>query len=123
MDSKQRYIEDSRFEVEDWFAEKMARLEHETQNEIIYSIARHIHFFPKEEGWTQEIYGVVKEVNLFYALEYLNEKGSIPIVCDIHFVDSDEYLDAILQNKTIETYEIKNTRPTKRSKFNYKINE
>ena len=107
MDLGQKYIEENRFHIEEWFADKMVGLPFDTQTEIIYSIAINVHSFPLVEGWTQEIFGVVKEDHLFYALEYLNEKNGIPIICDINFIESDEYLDAILNKNTIESYEIK----------------
>ena len=106
MDSKQKFIEVNNFEVEEWFADKMTELPHKTQIKIVKNVSKKINSFPTIMGWTQEVFGVVKDEKIFYVIEYLKEQDTIPLVLDIYFVSSDEYLDAILQKNTIETYEI-----------------
>ena len=60
---------------------------------------------PKEDGWTQDLAGVVKgKTPLFFRIEYLNEEGHIPILIDVNEIEVDEYLDFILEKKSIKSY-------------------
>lgn len=109
MDLKQRFIEDNNFAVEEWFANKVLLLSVESRNEIIQDLADVIPYLPimipqENTIWEQRIYGVTKNENIFYAIDYINEEGEIPVVIDLEYVDVDEYLDAILEKNTIKSY-------------------
>lgn len=104
MDSSQKYIEASLFEIDDWFNDKVSQLSLKARKEIIYDIAGVVEYLPRSNGWSQEVYGVVYCENIFYVLEYVKQDDEIPLIVDIDFIESDEYLDAILENKTIKSY-------------------
>tara|TARA_R110000803_G_scaffold98598_1_gene166697 strand:+ start:358 stop:663 length:306 start_codon:yes stop_codon:yes gene_type:complete len=101
MDLGQKYIEDNIFEVEEKFANKIIELSFESQTEIIYDIAKSSSDLPVGFGWTQAVYGVIKEEGIYYLIEYLKEEDEVLLIIDIFFVEVDEYLDAILEGKTI----------------------
>ena len=101
MDLGQKYIEDNIFEVEEKFAHKLIELSFEAQTEIIYDIAKCSLDLPSAFGWTQAVYGVIKEEEIYYLIEYLKEDNEILLIVDILFIEVDEYLDAMLEGKTI----------------------
>ena len=109
MDLKQRFIEENNFAVEEWFANKVLLLSVESRNEIIQDLADVIPYLPimiPQESiiWEQRIYGVIKTETIFYAIDYINEEGEIPVIIDLEYVEVDEYLDAILEKNTIKSY-------------------
>ncbi len=104
MDLQQRFIEASRFDIDDWFAEKILSLSQRSRFELISDIASVVEHLPISNGWSQEVYGVILRDNKFYVLEYLKQETELPLIVDIDFVECDEYLDAILDNKTIKSY-------------------
>jgi hypothetical protein len=104
MDLQQRFIEASRFDIDDWFAEKILSLSQRSRFELISDIASVVEYLPISNGWSQEVYGVILRDNKFYVLEYLKQETELPLIVDIDFVECDEYLDAILDNKTIKSY-------------------
>lgn len=104
MDLQQRFIEASRFDIDDWFAEKILSLSQRSRFELISDIASVVEYLPTSNGWSQEVYGVILRDNKFYVLEYLKQETELPLIVDIDFVECDEYLDAILDNKTIKSY-------------------
>lgn len=104
MDLEQRYIEVSNFDFDEWFIGKIMSLPFKIRESLMYDISRAAENLPEVEGWYQEVYGVIPSINKFYVIDYIKEQNDIPIILDINFVDSDEYLDAILDNKTIKSY-------------------
>lgn len=113
MDLQQRFIEASRFDIDDWFAEKILSLSQRSRFELISDIASVVEYLPISNGWSQEVYGVILKENKFYVLEYLKQETELPLIVDIDFVECDEYLDAILDNKTIKSYtNVKRTHHT-----------
>ena len=104
MDLEQRYIEASKFDIDDWFKDKIIGLSFKARQELIYDIASVVEYLPVSNGWSQEVYGVIYSIDRFYVLEYLKQNEEIPLIVDIDFVECDEYLDAILDNKTIKSY-------------------
>lgn len=104
MDLQQRFIEASRFDIDDWFAEKILSLSQRSRFELISDIASVVEYLPISNGWSQEVYGVILRDNKFYVLEYLKQETELPLIVDIDFVECDEYLDAILDNKTIKSH-------------------
>ncbi len=104
MDLEQRYIEASRFDIDDWFRDKITGLSFNARQELIYDIASVVEYLPVSNGWSQEVYGVIYSIDKFYVLEYLKQNEEVPLIVDIEFVECDEYLDAIIDNKTIKSY-------------------
>jgi len=104
MDLRQKFIEASRFDIDDWFREKTIGLPSKAIEELLYDIAGVVEYLPTSDGWSQEIYGVIYSEHIFYVLEYLKQEEEIPLIIDIDFIESDEYLDAHLEKKTIKSY-------------------
>ena len=104
MDLEQKYIEASRFDIDDWFRDKITGLSFKARQELIYDIASVVEYLPVSNGWSQEVYGVIYSIDKFYVLAYLKQNEEIPLIVDIDFVECDEYLDAIIDNKTIKSY-------------------
>lgn len=57
---------------------------------------------PKDDDYTMGVYGVLKEEEVFFELEFMNREGDCPIFLDIEIVDLETYLDAIDEDITIE---------------------
>jgi len=109
MDLKQKFIEENKFAVEEWFANKVLLLSIDSRNEIIQDLSNAIEYLPTnpiEDGglWEQKIYGVIKSESIFYSIDYIKEEGEIPVIIDLVYVEADEYLDAILEKNTIKSY-------------------
>jgi hypothetical protein len=111
MDLKQKYTEVDTYEIDDWFFAQLQNFEFSFAVVVIGQIVDVIDKLPKLNGWTQRIYGVIEsEKPFFFGIEYLNQPNEIPILVDIEEVSSDDYLDGILDNKTIN--QIKNEKAT-----------
>jgi len=62
---------------------------------------------PIKNGWSQEVAGVITDNDedpIFFVIEYLKQEDDIPILIDINPIEVDEYLDFILENKSIKSY-------------------
>lgn len=105
MDLKQKFIGENEFEIEEWFAHSILKLSSDIRQGIIDDIIYVMPHLPTENGWEQKIYGVVKDENIFYKLYYLKEEYQPPLLIDLKYVESDEFLDAMLEKNTIKTYE------------------
>lgn len=106
MDLKQKYTEVDLYEIDDWFFAQLQRFDFSFAMVIIGQIVDVIEELPKLDGFTQRIFGVIKSKEpLFFEIEYLNQEEEIPILVDIERVGVDNYLDAILDNKTINQIE------------------
>ncbi len=86
------------------FHDKVSELSDTAQHDILEKILKAIDYFPMEMLYTQKIYGVVREDDIFYEIEYMYEEGEIPFMIDINFVDVDKYLDEMLLKNTIDYY-------------------
>ncbi len=105
MDLEQKSTGAIKFEISEWFFEKLMILEDESKEGIINDIESIASKLPDTDGDYEQVYGVVYSDELFYVLEYSKVSGEVPIIFYIDFVESDEYLDAINKNKTIKDYE------------------
>jgi len=106
MDSEQKYTgEIYNFYMSAFFAIQIAELDRVHSDEILSAIDNVIDKLPLTSDYTHEVYGVLKDVNEFYCIEYDFEyDNDYPLIYSLNFVDSDEYLDAILNKNTIEYY-------------------
>ena len=106
MDSQLRFIEDNfLYNIEDWFFEKLSFYTSDGATLIVSQMIAIIEELPSKRIWTQEIAGVIKGSNpLFFVVEYIKEDEETPTLVDLHEIDSDEYLDFILNKKTIKSY-------------------
>ena len=105
MALKLRYIEDNYYEVEDWFVEKLR----EYPRLIGFEIAKQVEYswdtLPEKYGWTQRVGGVCTrtEEPFFFEVEYLNQPDEAPVFLDVEAIEVDDYLDYIIENKTLKS--------------------
>jgi hypothetical protein len=105
MASTLKYIEDKAvlFDIDYPFQKKVKKYSEETIKQIVFQIVDNISSLPKDNEYTQDIYGVIKGKDpLFFMIEYLNEEDEIPLMVDFLEVTVDEYLDAINDNKHLK---------------------
>ncbi|HAW04651.1 MAG TPA: hypothetical protein DCW83_08185 [Saprospirales bacterium] len=103
MDLRQRFTEEYKFEIQEWFIEKIVEVSTESRIEILDAIASVVDVLPIQEGWEQKMYGVTKS-NIFYSVEYIKEEEGLPLIIDLEYVEVNDYLDAILRNNSIQSY-------------------
>jgi hypothetical protein len=91
------------FDIDYSFQKKVKKYSEETIKKIVFQLVDNIGSLPKDNEYTQDIYGVIKGKNpLFFMIEYLNEEEEIPLMIDFEEVTVDEYLDAINENKYLK---------------------
>jgi hypothetical protein len=91
------------FDIDYPFQKKVKKYSEETIKQIVFQIVDNISSLPKDNEYTQDIYGVIKGKDpLFFMIEYLNEEDEIPLMVDFEEVTVDEYLDAINDNKHLK---------------------
>jgi len=106
MDLVQRYIEDKiEYEIDDWFYQQLSNYSVDEATLMVGQTLSVLSELPKEDGWTQELAGVIKGKDpLFFRIEYLNEDGHVPVLIDVNEIEVDEYLDFIIESKSIKSY-------------------
>lgn len=105
MGSALRYTEDKLvlFDIDYPFQKNIKKYSEDIIRQIVMQVVDNIQFFPKDNEFTQDVYGVVKGKDpLFFMIEYLNEEDEIPLLVDFSEVTVDEYLDAINENKYLK---------------------
>ena len=94
------------FEIDEYFIESLNVFSSEDRRDILSDILYSLEYLPKDNGWNQITGGVVRnDTPVFYAFEYVNEDDENPLLIDVVRINSDDYLDLILENNTIEYYE------------------
>ncbi len=102
---QQKYTEGVDFETDEWFLEELNKFPSEYRIEILADMLQIMSLLPTEDGWSQVISGVIRNPEpIFYKVEYLKQNGELPYLIAVAQIDSDEYLDAVLENNTIEFY-------------------
>ena len=106
MDLQLKFLEDNfLYEIDDWFFSQLRRFSVNEATVIIGQILSIIDELPDRDGWSQSVAGVIKKKNpTFFVVEYLKQKNDIPILVDIEEIEVDEYLDYILEAKSIKSY-------------------
>ena len=105
MGSMLRYTEGKvvLFDIDYPFQKKVKKYSEETIKQIVFQIVDNIENLPKDNEYTQDVYGVIKGKDpLFFMIEYLNEEDEIPLMIDFEEVTVDDYLDAINENKHLK---------------------
>lgn len=108
MDSKQKYIEvDPLYEIDDWFFYKLGELTSDRKMDIIAAVASCVPNLPSNNEYIQAIAGVVKgDDPIFFEIEFYKHTDGCVSLRDINQLNSDEYLDYIIENCTIKSYGI-----------------
>jgi len=113
-----KYIEANEviYEVDDWFVEQIKRYPSVLALCIAKQIDRQAKTLPKLNSWSQKIGGVCTEAKepIFFEVEFVNEIGDVPIFLDINVIDSDDYLDYILDNQILKSNETTHTKTRSR---------
>ena len=106
MDLQLKFLEDNfLYEIDDWFFSQLRRFSVNEATVIIGQVLSIIDELPDRDGWSQSVAGVIKKKNpTFFVVEYLKQKNDIPILVDIEQIEVDEYLDYILEAKSIKSY-------------------
>ena len=106
MDLQLKFLEDNfLYEIDDWFFSQLRRFSVNEATVIIGQVLSIIDELPDRDGWSQSVAGVIKKKNpTFFVVEYLKQKNDIPILVDIEEIEVDEYLDYILEAKSIKSY-------------------
>ena len=99
--------EESFYEVDDWFIEKLRKAPRQIGIHIANLIDKNFASLPTAVGWTQNVGGVCITTGepFYFELEYLKQPDEPPIFLDIKEIDVDDYLDYILENKTLKLNE------------------
>lgn len=98
-----RAYESQDFEIDDWFVKSIGDINPSQQEGVLKDILSSIDYLPQRSGWSQVIGGVIRGKHpLFYLIEYLKEENEPVLFLDVQEITSDEYLDLILENNTIE---------------------
>tara|TARA_R110002012_G_scaffold42523_2_gene115729 strand:+ start:18493 stop:18858 length:366 start_codon:yes stop_codon:yes gene_type:complete len=104
MELKQKYTEGSSFEVDEWFIERLQA--YPTKAGLDVARQLEINFDDLEElaGWTQRVGGVCTTLDepIYFEIEYLKQPDESPLFLDISLIEVDDYLDYILENKTLK---------------------
>lgn len=108
MDLELKFLEDElRYEIDDWFFQQLSDYSLTDASLIVAQALAVLSELPIKNGWSQEVAGVITDDNedpIFFVIEYLKQEDDIPILIDINPIDVDEYLDFILENKSIKSY-------------------
>lgn len=108
MDLELKFLEDElRYEIDDWFFQQLSDYSLSDASLIVAQALAVLSELPIKNGWSQEVAGVITDDNedpIFFVIEYLKQEDDIPILIDINPIEVDEYLDFILENKSIKSY-------------------
>ena len=110
MDLELKYTEDKfQYEIDEYFFFFLDVFTLDEASMMVGQVLAIITELPDKKGWSQEVAGVLKSYThnkepLFFKIEYLKEQGHIPILVDINEIEVDEYLDFIIDNKSIKSY-------------------
>ena len=98
-------IDETLFELEEWFVDRLGEFPVGYRKSILEDVVSALDSFPIDNGWSQKIGGVIRNPNpLFYIVEYLKQEKESVLLLDVIEINSDEYLDLILETNTIESY-------------------
>ena len=108
MDLELKFLEDElRYEIDDWFFQQLSDYSLTDASLIVAQALAVLSELPIKNGWSQEVAGVITDDvqdPIFFVIEYLKQEDDIPILIDINPIEVDEYLDFILENKSIKSY-------------------
>ena len=108
MDLELKFLEDElRYEIDDWFFQQLSDYSLTDASLIVAQALAVLSELPIKNGWSQEVAGVITDNDedpIFFVIEYLKQEDDIPILIDINPIEVDEYLDFILENKSIKSY-------------------
>ncbi len=103
-----KYTEDKLpYEIDDWFFQQLSDYSLSDASLIVAQALAVLKELPVKNGWSQEVAGVITDKGtepIFFVIEYLKQEEDRPILIDINQIEVDEYLDFIIENKSIKSY-------------------
>jgi hypothetical protein len=103
MESRQRYTEEINpcaYDAD--FFERLKDFDKQTVIRIIHVLEDNAKYLPVEEGWIQNMGGVLKGRHpFFFSVRFLHQSGETPLFLEIEETDCDDYLDFVLQDKIL----------------------
>ena len=105
MDAEQKYTEANSYEVGQEFIDKLKKVPLSVSLSVARLIDECFPRIPFNEMDSQIHGGVVhnKEEAIFFSIEIFNSEAESPYLLDFNLIDSDEYLDLILEKKYLKS--------------------
>ena len=105
MDAEQKYTEANSYEVGQEFIDKLKQVPLSVSLSVARLIDECFPRIPFDEMDSQIHGGVVhnKEEAIFFSIEIFNSETESPYLIDFNLIDSDEYLDLILEKKYLKS--------------------
>ena len=106
MDLALKFIEENNtYEIDEYFYGRLSTYSLEDAGNVIAQVLSVINYLPTKSGWAQEVAGVIlKDEPIFFVVEFLHQENEIPVLVDLSYIDVDEYLDFISNQKSIKSY-------------------
>ena len=106
MDLILKFLEDDNpYYMFHWFYKELIEYTMEDASVIISQILAVMDFLPQKEGHSQDVAGVIKKDEpIFFVIEYVKQENELPILVDLTVIELDEYLDYIVDKKSIKSY-------------------
>ncbi len=104
MGLRLRFLEgEVEYEVDDYFISILRDLPSRVGMQIASQIDWNAEYLPETNEWSTVYGGVVRQVDppVFFAVEYVKQKGENTIYIDLDIIDSDTYLDYHLLNQIL----------------------
>lgn len=105
MDAEQKYTEANSYEVGQEFIDKLKQVPISVSLSVARLIDECLPRIPFNEMDSQIHGGVVhsKKQAIFFSIEVYNSEEESPYLMDFNLIDSDEYLDLILEKKYLKS--------------------
>ena len=105
MDAEQKYTEANSYEVGQEFIDKLKQVPISVSLSVARLIDECLSRIPFNEMDSQIHGGVVhsKKQAIFFSIEVYNSEEESPYLMDFNLIDSDEYLDLILEKKYLKS--------------------
>tara|TARA_Y100001972_G_scaffold106981_1_gene135759 strand:- start:811 stop:1143 length:333 start_codon:yes stop_codon:yes gene_type:complete len=105
MDAEQKYTEANSYDVGQEFIDKLKQVPLSVSLSVARLIDECFPRIPFDEMDSQIHGGVVhnKEEAIFFSIEIFNSETESPYLMDFNLIDSDEYLDLILEKKYLKS--------------------
>ena len=112
MESKQRYFGMNNGALSGWllaedFVNEVGQWDSKYLTMIMVDVSNVITNLPLLDGKTQFFVGTIDyggESQDHYRIEYLKESESVTLMVDIDLISVDDYLDMMLDNKSVDSY-------------------
>lgn len=94
------------YEIDELFVESLLPFTIKDRSVILHSTIPLLNYLPIDNFFPQIIGGVIRRKDpLFFSVQYLSQEDQPVLLLDVVEITSDEYLDLILENNTLEYYD------------------